>query len=105
MRGDHAEARDLRDGEVDEHDAAPQHLLPERHVRQDDEDAGHEGRPQDADVPGEIVHFAAASRRLSVSSNRPKRSFASGVPPTENGSITTGAFTRSDSQSAAFGSL
>ncbi len=105
MGGDDAESGNLRDGEVDEHDAAPEHLLPERHVRQEDQDAGHEGRPQDADVSAEVAHFAAASSLLSVSSKRPNRSLASGVPPTENGSSTTGAFTRSASQSAAFGSL
>ena len=105
VRRDHAERRDLRDREIDEHDAAPQHLLAERHVRQRDEDAGDERRPQDAEGAGEVVHLPAASSRLMVSSKSPNRSLASGVPPTENGSTTTGTPIFCDSQSAAFGSL
>ena len=82
-----------------------QHLLAERHVRDHDQEARDQRRPEDAEIGAEKVHLTAASSLLIVSSKRPKRSFASGVPPTENGSTTTGAWTRSDSQLAAFGSL
>ena len=99
---DHAETRDLRDGQIDEHDAARQHLLSERHMRDRDQHARDQRRPQDAEVGEQRVHFSAASSLLRVSSNNPNRSFASGVPPTENGSTTAGACTRSDSQFAGF---
>ena len=56
VRGDHAEARHLCDREVDEHDPAREHLLPERHVRQHDENAGNEGRPQDAQIRLQGTH-------------------------------------------------
>ena len=105
VRRDHAERGDLRDREVDEHDAALQHLLPERHVREHYQQAGEQRRPQDAQVDCEVAHFSTASSRSMVSSNSPNRSLAPGVPPTENGRVTTGACTRSESQSAAFGSL
>ena len=102
---DDAERRHLRDGEIDEHDAAGQHLLSQRHVRDRHQHAGDQRRPQDAEVGGQRVHLSAASSLSRVSSNKPNRSFASGVPPTENGNVTAGAWTRSDSQVAAFGSL
>ena len=105
FRRDHAERGNLCDREIDEHDATPQHLLAERHVRQRDEDAGDERRPQDAEGAGEVVHLPAASSRLMVSSKSPNRSLASGVPPTENGSTTTGTPIFRDSESAAFASL
>jgi len=44
-----------------------QYLLSERHVRQRDDDAGDERRPQDAQVRQEVAHLPAASRRSSVS--------------------------------------
>ena len=48
----HAAARHLRDREVDEDDAAGEHLHPERHVRRGDEHAGREGRQQDRELDG-----------------------------------------------------
>ena len=70
-----------------------------------DQDAGDQCRPQDAEVGRVEVHWGTASSRFRVSSKSPNRSFAPGVPPTENGSSTTGAPTRFESQSAGFGSL
>ena len=49
-RRDHAESRDLRDRKVDEHDAARKHLLAERHVRDHDEDARDQRRPENAEI-------------------------------------------------------
>ena len=40
--GGHAEARDLRDGEVDEDDAAIEHLLAQRHMRRQHQQARRE---------------------------------------------------------------
>jgi len=68
VRHDDAERRDLRDREIDEHDAAPEHLLPERHVRDRDEDAGDQRRPQDVEIRERVVHLVAASSRFNVSS-------------------------------------
>src|SRR5256885_9976595 len=50
---------------------------------QHDDKTGDQRRPQNAQVRLQGVHLSAASSRLIVSSNRPKRSLASGVPPTE----------------------
>ena len=102
---DYAKRGHLCDREIDEHDPALQYLLPERNVRQHYQEAGDQRRPQDAQVDCEVAHFSTASRRLMESSKSPYRSLAPGVPPTENGRVTTGACTRSESQSAAFGSL
>ena len=55
---DHAEPRHLRDGEVDEHDAAGQHLLSQRHVRNRHQHAGDQRRPQDAEVSEQSVHLS-----------------------------------------------
>ncbi len=49
VRGDDAEARDLRDREVDEDDAAAQDLLPERHVRAQHQHTGEKRRQDDAE--------------------------------------------------------
>src|SRR5262249_21590897 len=105
MRRDDSEPCNLRDGQIDEDDAARQHLLTKWHVREHDQDAGHERRPQYAQLRLHAAHFAPASSRLMVSWKRAKRSLASGVPPTVYGSSTTGTWMRSDSQSAALGSL
>ena len=75
---DHAEAGDLRDGQVDEHDAARQHLLSERHVRDRDQKTGDQRRPQDAQIGREEIHFSTASSRLSVSSNKSEQIFRFG---------------------------
>jgi hypothetical protein len=63
---DHAQPRDLRHREIDEDDAAREHLDAERRVRRDDQQPGDERRPENAEV--ERAHFAAASSRSSVSS-------------------------------------
>ena len=54
---DHAETGDLRDREVDEHDAARQHLLSERHMRNRHQHAGDQRRPQDAEIGEHRVHL------------------------------------------------
>ena len=54
---DDSKRGDLCDREIDEHDSALQDLLSERHVRQHDQEAGDERRPQDAEVDGEIAHL------------------------------------------------
>ena len=96
---------DLRDREIDEHDAAIQHLDAERHMRRGHEQAGDERRPKDAEIDRRRVHLGTASKRARVSSNRPKRSFARPVPPTVKGRVTAGILARSDSHCAARGSL
>ena len=53
MRGDHADTGHLRDGEVDEDDTAGQHLLTERHMRGQHDQAGKQRRPQDAEILGQ----------------------------------------------------
>ena len=89
--GDHAEPRDLRDREVDEDDAAIEHLHAERDVGREDEQPSDQGRAEDAPVEHAPVHGlvpAAATRRPTVSSKRPNRSFAASLPPTVNGTLT-----------------
>ena len=95
--GDHAQAGDLRDRQVDKDDAALEHLRTERHVGGQHQQPGEQRRPEDADIERVPVQDhglapapAAASRRATVSSNRPNRSFAASLPPTVNGSFTTG---------------
>jgi hypothetical protein len=90
--GDDAEAGDLGDREIDEDDAAVEHLLAERHVRRQHQQAGDQGRAEDAPVERAPVHVfgaAPASSRATVSSKRPNRSLAPSVPPTVNGTLTT----------------
>ena len=88
---DHAEPGDLRHREVDEHDAALEHLHAERHVRRGHEQAGDERRPQDAEARRRRASFqppraaARSCRRTSRTDPSPCR-----VPPTVNGSITAG---------------
>ena len=105
IRRDHAEARDLRDGQVDEDDAAIQHLHAQGHVAGEHQQAREQRGPEDRNVDGAPVHlaFAAASRRATVSSNSPKRSFAASSPPTVNGSFTAGTPALVDSHSEARG--
>ena len=91
----HAAAGDLRDREVDEHDAAREHLHAERHVRRGDEQPGDERRQQDRKLERPRVHCAPFSSRAIVSSKRPNRSFAASSPPTVNGSTTALIFARS----------
>ncbi len=81
--GDYAEPGHLRNREIDEYDAAREHLLTQWHMREDDEQARDERGPENAHLSGDITHFSAPSSRATVSSNRPNRSFAAGVPPTE----------------------
>src|SRR4029079_17365336 len=92
---EYAAARDLRDGEVDEHDAAREHLRAERNVCRGDEQAGDQRREHDREVDWRRGHCAPFSRRAIVSSNRLVRSFASASPPTVNGSATVAIFARS----------
>src|SRR3954468_1041900 len=75
---DHAEARDLRHRQVDEHDAAIQYLHAERRMRRGHEKSRNERRPENAGIER---HFTMVRRRASVSSYSLKRSFASSVPP------------------------
>ncbi len=91
----HAAAGDLRDGQVDEHDAAREHLRAERHVSGRHQQPGGERRQQDRQVDGVEIHCAPFSRRAIVSSKSPYRSFASASPPTVNGNTTTLIFARS----------
>jgi len=88
--GDHAEPGDLRDGQVDEDDAAVQHLHAQGDVGGEHQQPGDERRPQDAPVERAPVHRVppAATSRATVSSKRPKRSFAASLPPTVNGIFT-----------------
>jgi len=94
VREQHAATRDLRDGEVDEDDAAREHLHAERNVRRGDEKARGERGDEDRQVERGEAHDAPFKRRWMVSSKSPKRSFASGVPPTVNASVTTLIFAR-----------
>ncbi len=87
---DHAQARDLRDRQIDEHDAAVEHLPAQRHVRGQHQQPGEERQTEDREVERGGVHWVAASSRSSVSSNSENRSFARSLPPTVNGSLTTG---------------
>ena len=52
LAGQHAQARHLRDGQVDEHDAAPQHLTAQWHVAGQRQQAGGQRRQQQ----GQLVH-------------------------------------------------
>ena len=45
--GDDAQASDLGDGKIDEDDAARQHLVAQRHVGAEHQQAGDKGRPED----------------------------------------------------------
>jgi hypothetical protein len=47
VRGDHPEPRDLSDRQIDEHDAALQHELSQRHVRRQHQNPGEERGKQD----------------------------------------------------------
>src|SRR6185295_2684363 len=102
---DHAQARDLSDGEVDEHDAAAQHLYAERSMRGRDQQPRGKCGSEYRRVYRREVHRGTASSRASVSSKSPKRSCALSLPPTVNASATAGIFARSESHSAARGSL
>jgi 6-phosphogluconate dehydrogenase len=65
---DDAQPGDLRDREVDEHDAAREHLDAERDVGGDDEHPGNKGGPEDAGVHCAPVHCATLSRLAIVTS-------------------------------------
>ena len=58
MCSDDPEAGHLRDGQVDEHDAARKHLLTERHVRENHQEAGNERRPQNAQLGFQVLTSA-----------------------------------------------
>src|SRR6185369_1797719 len=102
VREDHPEPRDLRYREIDEHDATIEHLDAERRVGRRDEEPRDQRCPENSGIDG---HLAIARRRASVSSYRPKRSFACSVPPTVYGRTTAGILARSASHSAGRGSL
>ena len=93
---DHPQPRHLCDGEVDEHDAAVEHLRAQRHVRGQHQQAGDQRQSEQAPVervPVDSAHLAApaaASSRSTVSSNKPNKSFAPWLPPTVNGNRTAG---------------
>jgi hypothetical protein len=72
----------LSNREIDEDDAAIQHLNAQWNMRCGHENPGRERGPQDAPVEHGRTHGAAASSRAIVSSNKPKRSRAFSVPPT-----------------------
>ena len=99
---DDAERGDLRDGQVNEDDAACQHLPPQRHVRGQHQQSRHHGGSEDTDIQSVEVHFAAASSLSMVESKNENRSFDCASPPTVYGSTTTGTPVRSDSQRAGF---
>jgi len=66
---DHAERGDLRQREIDEHDAAAQDLHPERHVRDQHQHAGDQGWRDDRQVEQRgCAHFSAPSSRCRMSS-------------------------------------
>src|SRR6478672_4759913 len=102
VRENHPEPCDLRHREIDEHDAAIQHLDAERRVCCRHQEPRGERRPENAGIDG---HLAIARRRASVSSYRLKRSFACSVPPTVYGRTTAGILARLASHSAGRGSL
>ena len=98
---DDTDAGDLRDRQVDEHDAALQYLRAQRHMRGQHQQAGQQRRQQDVPIEGFGRHGSALSRRCTVSSKSENRSLACSSPPTVNGSTTIGSLVRSASQSAA----
>ncbi len=87
--------RDLRDREVDEHDAAREHLGAQRNVRGGHENSCDERRQEDRNLDGRQIHCCPLRSRAIVSSNRPYRSLAASSPPTVNGSMTALIFARS----------
>ena len=97
----HADPRDLRHREIDENDAPFEHLHAERDVSRGDQQARDERGPQDAEARRVERHFAVASKRPMVSSNKPNRSFALSVPPTVKGIITVGMLALLERNSAA----
>src|SRR5262249_38838841 len=105
VREDHPQACDLGHGEVNEHDAAREHLHAEGHVSRGDEQAGDKRRPQNPEACRIRGHFSAPSRGPIMSSEKPNRSLALSVPPTVKGSITIGIFERSERNRAAWGLL
>ena len=67
--GRHTQTRHLRDGEIDEHNAARQNLLAQRHMGRKDQHPGEKCGKENAEL--NRAHgqpFAAASSRLMVSS-------------------------------------
>ena len=79
LGGDHAEHRDLGNGQIDEHDAALQHFLAERHVRGEHQQPGQQRRQQHIQFQSQI-HRAASLSRAMVISNSLKRSSAPSAP-------------------------
>ena len=79
---------DLRNRQIDEHDAAREHLHAERHVRQRDEESRDERRQQDGEIDRAGAHCEPFRSRAIVSSKSPYRSVARSSPPTVNGSTT-----------------
>ncbi len=98
-------AGDLRDGEIDEHDAAREHLLPQRHMRDCHQAARDQRGHQDAEIELPKCSFGCRQQSLDGVVEQAEQILCLGLPPTENGSTTAGACTRSESQLAAFGSL
>ena len=58
MGGQDAQPRHLCDGQIDEDDAAAQHFLAQRYVGAEDQQAGHDGGPDDAQINEFPVHDA-----------------------------------------------
>ena len=100
---DDAESRNLRDREIDEHDAPLEHLDAERDVRQCNDNTGCQCGLEDAPPGGPLAHRKTASSRFSVPSERPKRFFAGSLRPTVKGTTTAGIMARCDSHSEARG--
>ena len=100
--GDGAQSRHLRNRQVDEDDAPPQHVDAQRHMGCEYQQAGDEGGEQQAPIkPLQFgAHFSGTSSRATVSSNSVVRSFACGVPPTLKGRTTTGSLVSADNHSA-----
>ena len=78
----HAHARGLRDGDIDEDDPAGEDLHAEWDMGCCDQQSRCQRRQDDGKACGVHAHFLTARRRSIVSSNKENRSLACGVPPT-----------------------
>ena len=100
------ERGNLRYCQVDEDNAARQHLLAERNMRREHDQTGQTGWTEDTDVqsvPVQLhIHFAAPSSLSMVESNMLNRSLDAASPPTVYGRLTIGTPVRSDSHALAF---
>ncbi len=66
IRRDHAESRNLCDGEIDKNDSTPQNLRSERHVRTQNQQARQERGQDDAEFK-RVQRLCSSSMRMVVS--------------------------------------